>query len=114
MDVPLHFLINLDIILPKGGAQEHPIPLSATANSFSLARTSAWYTICGYMPWCTCLNSEVKDGLLQLLIRHQHLHPRRGGGGGRDGGGDRGYLFLYFVMCVVARSLDPPEATDTS
>jgi hypothetical protein len=41
MDVPLHFLINLDIILPKGGAQEQPIPLFAAANSFSLARTSA-------------------------------------------------------------------------
>jgi len=41
MDVPLHFLINLDIILPKGGAQEQPIPLSAAANSFSLARRSA-------------------------------------------------------------------------
>ena len=32
----------------------------------------------------------------------------------QGGGGYRGYLFLYFVACVVARSLDPPEATDTS
>ena len=30
------------------------------------------------------------------------------------GGGDRGYLFLKFVACVVVRSLDPPEAIDTS
>ena len=42
MEVPLHFMINLDIILPKGAQEEQPIPLSAAAaNSFSLARTSA-------------------------------------------------------------------------
>jgi hypothetical protein len=39
MNIPLHFVITLDIILPKA-EQEHPTCLSA-ANSISLARTSA-------------------------------------------------------------------------
>ena len=41
--------------------------------------------------------------------RSRYMWRRR-----QSGGGDRGYLFLYFVACVVVRSLDPPEATDTS
>ena len=62
-----------------------------------------------------------KGGKYSSFDKHRQFLPLdhpfrrgRGGGGGRDGGGDRGYLFLYFVACVVARSLDPPEATDTS
>lgn len=42
MGVPLRLMINLEIILPKGAQDEQPpISLSAAANSFSLARTSA-------------------------------------------------------------------------
>jgi len=44
-----------------------------------------------------------------LRWRRYRWRRRRQGGGGY-----KGYLFLYFVACVVARSLDPPEATDTS
>ena len=78
--------------------------------------------------WCvhrkfSCLVCKVslmfiwlmKGGKYSSFDKHRQFlpldHPFRRG---RGGGGDRGYLFLYFVACVVARSLDPPEATDTS
>jgi hypothetical protein len=44
MGVPLRLMIHLDIILPKGAQEQQPmvsVSVSAAANSFSLARTSA-------------------------------------------------------------------------
>jgi len=69
-DIPLDLVIMLDIILPRGEQAEQPICCLSAANSISLARTSAWYTICGYMYASTC----VCNTLLLPDIIDQNLH----------------------------------------
>jgi len=70
-DIPLDLVIMLDIILPRGEQAEQPIRCLSAANSISLARTSAWYTICGYMPAPVSLPT---DHTLLPDIINQHFH----------------------------------------
>ena len=49
-----------------------------------------------------------------LVMRAGRVGAGVPAGAGGGGGGGRGFRFPFFVECLVARSLKPPEAINTS